>query len=125
MTRLEGKIEKGWGHEIIWMSNDLYCGKLLVFTRANSKFSMHLHRHKDESWYVQQGKFLLRYIDTETAIINEKELTVGDVWRNPPMMPHQLQALESNSVIVEISTPDSVEDNYRIFPGDSQIEQQY
>lgn len=122
MTRLEGKIEKGWGHEIIWMSNDLYCGKLLVFTKENSKFSMHLHRHKDESWYVKQGKFLLRYIDTETAIIHEKELAEGDVWRNPPMMPHQLQALEPNSIIVEISTPDSVEDNYRIFPGDSQVD---
>jgi hypothetical protein len=28
--------------------------------------------------------------------------------------------LEDNSIIVEVSTPDSVEDNFRIFPGDSQ-----
>jgi len=35
------------------------------------------------------------------------------------MVPHQLICLESGTV-VEVSTPDSVEDNYRIIPGDSQ-----
>jgi len=51
-----------------------------------------------------------------------KELGPGDVWRNPPLMPHQLEALEDNSSLTEVSTPDSVEDNYRIIPGDSQKE---
>jgi hypothetical protein len=35
-------------------------------------------------------------------------------------MPHQLEALEPNSSLTEVSTPDSVGDNYRIIPGDSQ-----
>ena len=35
-------------------------------------------------------------------------------------MPHQLEALEVGSSITEVSTPDSIEDNYRIIPGDSQ-----
>ena len=26
-TRLEGKVDKGWGYEIIWATNDKYCGK--------------------------------------------------------------------------------------------------
>ena len=50
----------------------------------------------------------------------ESELAEGDIWHNPILQPHQLQALESNSSITEVSTADSVEDNYRIFPGDSQ-----
>jgi hypothetical protein len=37
-----------------------------------------------------------------------------------PGYPHQLQAAEDNSIIVEVSTPDSIEDNYRVAPGDSQ-----
>jgi quercetin dioxygenase-like cupin family protein len=49
-----------------------------------------------------------------------KELNPGDVWHNPPLQPHQLEALEDNSSLTEVSTPDSVEDNYRIVPGDSQ-----
>jgi hypothetical protein len=41
------------------------------------------------------------------------------VWRNEPLEPHQLICLEEGTII-EVSTPDSVEDNYRVMPGDSQ-----
>jgi len=40
MTRLEGFVEKGWGSELIWATNDKYCGKLMKFN-TGSKFSMH------------------------------------------------------------------------------------
>ena len=118
--RLTGVVKKGWGYELIWATNDKYAGKILVFERAGAKFSMHFHREKDETWFVNNGKFKLRYIDTATATVYEKELKEGDVWHNPPLMPHQLEALEDNSSITEVSTPDSVEDNYRLIPGDSQ-----
>jgi len=84
---------------------------------------MHFHKEKDETWFINNGKFLLRYVDTTKAVMFTKELGPGDVWRNPPLMPHQLEALEDNSSLTEVSTPDSVEDNYRIIPGDSQKEE--
>lgn len=118
--RLEGMVKKGWGYEIIWATNDKYCGKLMVFEKPQSKFSMHFHKEKDETWFVNSGQFMLRYIDTNTAKIHEKLLKEGDVWHNPPLLPHQLEALQPNSMIFEVSTADSVEDNYRIIPGDSQ-----
>jgi len=120
MERLEGMVKKGWGYELIWATNDKYCGKIMVFEKAGNKFSLHFHKEKDETWFVNSGKFLLRYIDTKTATLYTKELSEGEVWRNPPLMPHQLEALEDNSSITEVSTPDSVEDNYRVAPGDSQ-----
>jgi len=116
--RLEGFVKKGWGSELIWCTTDKYCGKLLKFNRG-AKFSMHFHAEKDESWYVLHGKFLVRYIDTATAEIHEQELNVGDVWRNKPLLPHQIICLEEGTII-EVSTPDSVEDNYRVGKGDSQ-----
>lgn len=119
-NRLSGVIPKGWGYELIWATNDKYCGKIMVFERAGAKFSMHFHKDKDETWFVNSGRFRLRYIDTTTATLFEQELKEGDVWHNPPLMPHQLEALDDNSSITEVSTPDSVEDNYRITPGDSQ-----
>jgi mannose-6-phosphate isomerase-like protein (cupin superfamily) len=119
-TRHSGFVEKGWGHELIWATNDYYCGKIMVFKETGAKFSMHFHKNKDETWFVNSGRFKVRWIDTETAEIFEKELAEGDTWHNPVLQPHQLQALESNSSITEVSTADSVEDNYRIFPGDSQ-----
>jgi quercetin dioxygenase-like cupin family protein len=81
---------------------------------------MHFHKDKDETWFVNNGKFKVRYIDTNDSMLYEKDLNEGDTWHNPPLMPHQLIALQAESSITEVSTPDSVEDNFRIGPGDSQ-----
>ena len=118
VTRLEGYVEKGWGHEFIFATNDKYCGKILTFN-AGAKFSMHFHAKKDETWFVMSGKYTVRYIDTKTAEELEVVLEPGNVWRNLPLFPHQIICLEEG-VIVEVSTPDSVEDNYRVAKGDSQ-----
>jgi mannose-6-phosphate isomerase-like protein (cupin superfamily) len=118
MTRLQGVVAKGWGSELIWATNDRYCGKMMNFNK-DARFSMHFHREKDETWYVLSGKFVVRYIDTATAAILEKELNMGDTWHNPPLLPHQLVCL-TQGTIIEVSTADSVEDNYRVQPGDSQ-----
>ena len=119
-TRQQGYVKKGWGYELIWATNDKYCGKIMVFDKVGAKFSMHFHKEKEETWFINAGKFLLRWIDTETATLNEKILVEGETWHNPPLQPHQLEALIANSMIFEVSSPDSVEDNYRIIPGDSQ-----
>ena len=118
MTRLEGFVEKGWGSELIFATNDKYCGKLLKFNK-DARFSMHFHAEKDETWFVLTGKFKVKWIDTKDASEHEQELTPNDVWRNVPMLPHQVICIEEGTLI-EVSTPDSVEDNYRVAKGDSQ-----
>jgi mannose-6-phosphate isomerase-like protein (cupin superfamily) len=118
MTRLEGQVSKGWGSELIWATNDLYCGKLLNFN-TGAKFSMHFHNKKDESWYVLSGSFTLKIINTDNAEEQLLTLKTGDSIRIKPLTPHQLCCLEGGTII-EVSTPDSVEDNYRIAKGDSQ-----
>lgn len=118
MERLHGYVEKGWGHELIWCSNDKYCGKMLHFN-TGSKFSMHFHAVKDETWHVLSGKFIVKWIDTKDASQHEEVLEPGRTWHNPPLFPHQVICLEEGT-IVEVSTPDSVEDNYRVMKGDSQ-----
>lgn len=118
IERLSGFVKKGWGNELIFATNEKYCGKLLNFNEG-SKFSMHFHSEKDESWYILTGKFLVKYIDTKTANQITVELNTGDSWHNPPLLPHQVICIESGTII-EVSTPDSVQDNYRVMPGDSQ-----
>lgn len=117
---MSADVEKGWGKETIFASNELYAGKFLHFEKAGSKMSMHFHKEKDETWVVLNGAFLLRIIDTTDANIRDIALNPGDTWRNPPLLPHQLEALEDNSVIIEVSTADAAEDNFRVMPGDSQ-----
>jgi len=111
-------VPKGWGHEIIFENNELYCGKLLCFKKG-AKFSMHYHMIKDETWYVQEGEFIYRWIDTETAEVNEQVLKVGDSVRQRPGQPHQLEALE-DGVVYEVSTEHFDSDSYRVWRGDSQ-----
>ena len=117
-TRLEGFVEKGWGSELIWATNEKYCGKLLKF-KTGAKFSMHFHSMKDETWYVLSGIFIVRWIDTKDATTHEQTLIPGSTWHNIPLKPHQLVCLEEGTII-EVSTPDSVEDNFRVEKGDSQ-----
>lgn len=111
-------VEKGWGHELIWADTELYCGKLLNF-QTGKKFSMHFHASKDETWYVLSGKFEIKFINTKDASIDSKFLLPGDTWRNKVLEPHQLICLEQGTII-EVSTQDSIQDNYRVLPGDSQ-----
>ena len=118
MTRLNGLVAKGWGSELIFASTDKYCGKLLKFN-LGSKFSMHFHAEKDETWYVLSGKFIIKWIETSNATLEERELVEGDIWHNQPLLLHQIICIEEG-VLIEVSTPDSVEDNYRIGKGDSQ-----
>jgi mannose-6-phosphate isomerase-like protein (cupin superfamily) len=118
MTRLSGFVKKGWGSEVIWATNDKYCGKLMNFN-TGAKFSMHFHAVKDETWYVLSGTFKVNLINPKNAVMRTVTLNTGDTWRNEPLYPHQLVCVEDGTII-EVSTPDSVEDNYRVLPGDSQ-----
>lgn len=114
----ECKIPKGWGEEIIITNNELYCGKILIF-KPGAKFSMHYHLIKDETWYVKSGYFIYRWIDTDTAEVHEEFLTEGDVVRQRPGQPHQLES-STYGEIFEVSTQHFDSDSYRVWKGDSQ-----
>lgn len=114
----ECKIPKGWGHEIIITNNELYCGKVLVFKKG-AKFSMHFHMIKDETWYVNSGEFIYRWVNTKNAEIQEVVLKKGDSVRQFPGQPHQLEALTEGEVF-EVSTQHFDSDSYRVWKGDSQ-----
>jgi len=111
-------LPKGWGEEIIIENNELYCGKLLKF-KAGCKFSMHYHIVKDKTWYVEEGEFIYRWIDTEIAEVKTLKLYPGDVVRQPPGQPHQLEAL-TIGVVFEVSTHHEELDFYRVFKGSEQ-----
>lgn len=111
-------VQKKWGKEIIFHNDEDYCGKILVF-RKYGKFSMHYHLKKKESWYVNKGSLILRFIDTATAERRQLTLTQGATWYIPQGYPHQLEAIEDSEVF-EVSTQHFDDDSYRIEKGDSQ-----
>jgi hypothetical protein len=115
-----GKIDKGWGFEIVFANNDKYCGKLLVFERAGAKTSLVFHKDKRKSWFVNSGKFKVRYIDVSTGELKEAILEEGKTADFAELGPHQIESLAPNSMIFEVGTADYIEDRFRLAPGDSQ-----
>lgn len=122
------RIEKGWGHERVWADwaetadrqGRGYTGKILHFARAGNRCSLHFHRHKVETWLVTSGRFQVVYLRTHDGVREAQVLEPGEVWHNGACQPHQLIALEDGSEVVEVSTPDDPQDNFRIAGGDSQ-----
>ena len=113
-------VEKAWGREVIFANNDMYCGKKLIHDKAGSKGSMHFHMKKHETFFVEKGMFRVHWIETKDASINNQVLRPGDIWVNEPGQPHQLEAMQDNSIIIEVSTTHFENDSYRVMPGDGQ-----
>ncbi len=116
-----GKIDKGWGFELVFANNDKYCGKLLVFERAGAKTSLVFHKEKAKSWFVNAGKFKIKFIDVATGEVKEAVLEEGQTADFGQLGPHQIESLMPNSIIFEVGTGDYVEDRFRLAPGDTQM----
>ena len=109
------KVDKNWVYEL-WIHNDeQYCGKLLVFPNEGNRFSMHYHMIKNETWYVQKGAFEFHWIDTDEAKLHKEILNVGECVYIDRGKPHQLIALEPESIVFEVSTQHFDDDSYRIY----------
>jgi quercetin dioxygenase-like cupin family protein len=110
-------VEKGWGGEVWFANNELYCGKLLRFEKGK-RCSLHYHKIKTESFYLHTGKLLLRVMESpEATTVEEFELGAGDCMDLPPGLVHQMVALE-DSELFEFSTQHFEEDSYRLVKGD-------
>ena len=65
-------VPKGWGFEKWIVNCDEYCGKLLYFVKGK-RCSWHYHKLKDEVFYIQSGRMLVKYSD-EDNIDDAKEV---------------------------------------------------
>jgi hypothetical protein len=115
-----GKVDKGWGFELVFANNDKYCGKLLIFERAGAKTSLVFHKEKAKSWFINAGKFKVKFIDVSTGEMKEAVLEEGQTADFGQLGPHQIESLVPNSIIFEVGTGDYVEDRFRLAPGDTQ-----
>ena len=118
-----GKVDKGWGFELVFANNDKYSGKLLVFERVGAKTSLVFHKDRAKSWFVNAGRFKITFIDVATGEIKQSELGEGQTADFGQLGPHQIEALVANSIIFEVGTGDYVEDRFRLAPGDTQTKQ--
>lgn len=96
------RVEKPWGHELIWAETDHYVGKIL-HVKAGHALSLQYHERKDETIHVLRGT--LRFLAGATAeAIEEIELVEGDSFRVTPGTVHRMIAL-TDTDLLEASTP--------------------
>ena len=103
-----------WGYEIIWVNNDHYCSKILVFEKESTKTNLHFHKDKHKSWFVNAGKFEVQWVDPKDGKAYAQELLEGGVFHVPPLLPVTLKSLIPNSAMAETSNNNNEEDYYRL-----------
>ena len=110
-------VTKGCGHEKWIVNTEEYCGKLLFF-EGGKRCSWHYHKLKDETFYLQSGRILLFYGETDDlSKANTKILEPGDTFHIYRGLRHQMYAME-HSELFEFSTQHFDTDSYRIMVGD-------
>ena len=73
---------------------------------------------KDETWFIAEGEFLYRWIDTEMLDIYEEELKPGG--RGKTIRSTSPTHAHTDGSIIEVSTEHFDDDSYRVSKGDSQ-----
>src|SRR6266704_3694203 len=74
MSELPYRVEKPWGHALIWARTDRYVGKILHIEPGHV-LSLQYHNKKDESIYVLTGEIILRIQQGDTLI--ERPMSQG------------------------------------------------
>ena len=97
------RVEKPWGHELIWAHTDRYVGKILVI-EAGRRLSLQRHQVKDESIYVAAGRLRLFLEDDEGTVCVE-ELGPGEFRRVATGRIHRYEAID-RCELIEVSTPE-------------------
>ena len=98
------KVEKPWGHELIWAEAERYVGKVL-FVRAGQSLSLQFHRVKDESWLVQEGRAKLELGSAGDPMLSQEIIGAGATFHFRPGTVHRITAIE-DTTILEVSTPE-------------------
>jgi mannose-6-phosphate isomerase len=102
------KVDKPWGHELIWALTDTYCGKVL-FVRAGQSLSLQFHRQKDEAWLVQSGRAKLELGHAGEKALKEEVIGAGAAFHYPPGTVQRVTAIEDSTILaVTTAHPDDV-----------------
>ncbi len=96
------RVDKPWGHEVIWAETERYVAKVLHITKGH-KLSRQYHKVKDETLMVESGEMDLELGDG--AELRTQRMKSGDTFHVTPGTIHRMIAVEDVRVF-EVSTPE-------------------
>ena len=98
------RVEKPWGHELIWAHTERYVGKVLVI-EPGKRLSLQKHLTKDESIYVMRGRLRL-HLEDDSGTLRVEDLAAGEHRRIAPGRVHRFEATDARVELLEVSTPE-------------------
>jgi len=95
------RVDKPWGHELIWAVTDRYVGKVLHIKKGE-RLSLQYHNKKDETVMVWTGKMRFEhYVEGQEP--QHTDMGPGEAFHVTPGLRHRMIALEDTDVF-EVST---------------------
>ncbi len=94
------RVDKPWGHELVWARTEQYVGKVL-HVKAGHVLSLQYHNLKDETMHVLSGELILRTRQGEALVA--RAFRAGESVHIPPTLVHQIEAVVDSDVL-EAST---------------------
>lgn len=98
------RVEKPWGHELIWAHTDRYVGKVLHI-KAGQALSVQYHERKDETVHLLSGEMIYWVQLPGDTELRDQQLRTGDSFRITPGTIHYMEAVTDCDVL-EASTPE-------------------
>ncbi len=89
---LPHRVDKPWGHELIWAHTDRYVGKILHIEPGHL-LSLQYHEKKDETIFVLRGEIIFRV--HEDGELVERPMREGERYHITP-----------GTDLLEVSTPE-------------------
>ena len=100
---LPRRVDKPWGHELVWAHADKYVGKILVI-ETGKRLSLQHHEIKDEWVHVLDGRLALT-LENDAGEIEVRELGPGEGAHVAVRRVHRFESLET-CTLIEVSTPE-------------------
>ena len=96
------KVDKPWGHEVIWAKTDKYVGKMLVI-EPNQRLSLQYHEKKEETILVLEGMLQVWETDDDNSFSLHG---TGSTFHVIPNQVHRFGAGSERVKLIEVSTPE-------------------
>lgn len=100
MSEIPYRVDKPWGHELIWARTERYVGKIL-HVKAGHVLSLQYHNMKDETMHVLSGELVLRTREGDHLV--SRPFRAGESVHIPAGLVHQIEAV-ADSDVLEAST---------------------
>ncbi len=97
------RVDKPWGHELIWAHTARYVGKIL-HVKAGHALSLQYHERKDETIHLLSGRMKFE-AGPSLEELEEVPLEEGASYHVTPGTVHRMTAL-TDVDILEASTPE-------------------